>query len=77
MTGDDTYEHLPEIKVPTLVIAGDADRVVPAENSRILASRIPEAELVIFDNTGHSFAEAGGEFVRTIRGFLRRHRASG
>jgi len=43
----DTYERLPQIKAPTLVIAGTADRLIPVENSRILASRIPNAELVI------------------------------
>jgi len=77
MTDHDTYESLPEIKAPTLVIAGDADRLIPAENSRLLSSRIPGAELVIFKNTGHAFAEAGGEFVRVMLDFLRQHPQSG
>jgi pimeloyl-ACP methyl ester carboxylesterase len=74
----DTYERLPEIKVPTLVVAGDADRIVPVENSRLLASRIPNAELVILKNMGHSFnLEAADEANKVILDFLRRHRSSG
>ena len=68
-----TYERLPEIKAPTLIIAGDADRAVPAENSRILASRIPHAELVILKNAGHLLTEAEDEKNRIMLDFLRRH----
>jgi len=73
--GHDTYERLPEIKVPTLVIAGDADRLIPVENSRILASRIPNAELAILNNMGHLFGlEAEDKSNRIMLDFLRRHR---
>ena len=67
-----TYDRLPQIKVPTLVIAGDADRIIPHENSKIIASRIPGAELVIIPNAGHGFTEAP-EATTTILDFLRRH----
>jgi pimeloyl-ACP methyl ester carboxylesterase len=78
ITGHDTYERLPEIKVPTLVIAGDADRLIPVENSRILASRIPRSQLVILKNMGHGFVtEAADEANRAVLDFLRRHRRSG
>jgi 3-oxoadipate enol-lactonase len=70
-----TYDRLPEIKAPTLVIHGGDDRVVPAENARTLASRIPDAELVILDNMGHGFfIEAEEEFNRITLDFLGRHR---
>lgn len=70
----DTYERLPQIKAPTLVIAGNADRLVPPDNSKILASRIPNAELVILDNAGHAFfGDATTEATRIILDFLRRH----
>jgi len=72
--GHDTYERLPEIKVPTLVIAGDADKLVPIENSRILESRIPKAELVMLKNMGHGFnIEAADETNKAVLDFLRRH----
>ena len=68
----DTYERLPQIKAPTLVIVGDADRIIPAENSSILASRIPNAELVVLENAGHDFF-IDAEAPRIILDFLRRH----
>ena len=55
----DTYESLSKITAPTLVITGDSDEVVPTENSKILASHIPNSELVILPNTGHIMIEAG------------------
>jgi pimeloyl-ACP methyl ester carboxylesterase len=74
MMGHDTYERLPQIAVPTLVIAGSADRLIPAENSRVLASRISNAELVILENAGHGFfGDAAAESTRIILDFLRRH----
>jgi 3-oxoadipate enol-lactonase len=70
----DTYERLPQITAPTLVIVGDADKIIPAENSKILASRIPNAELVVLKNAGHGFfVEAEAESNRAILDFLRRH----
>jgi len=76
--GHDTYDRLPQIKAPTLVISGDADRMIPPENSRLLASRIPNSELVILKNKGHGFfVEATEEASRAILDFLKRHRRSG
>jgi pimeloyl-ACP methyl ester carboxylesterase len=71
-----TYERLPRIKAPTLVIHGDADRALPVTNSRIIASRIPGAELVILKNAGHILIEAGDEPNRIMLDFLRRHSKS-
>jgi len=73
--GHDTYELLPRIKSPTLVIAGDNDRLIPVENSRILASRIPKAELAIIKGAGHEFfIEDAEETNQVVLGFLRRHK---
>ena len=70
----DTYDRLPQITAPTLVIAGDADRIIPAENSRIIAPRIKDAELVILENAGHGFfIDAEAETTRIILDFLRQH----
>jgi pimeloyl-ACP methyl ester carboxylesterase len=75
MMGHDTYELLPKIKSPTLVIAGDNDRAIPFENSRILASRIPKAELVIIKGAGHIFfIEDAEEANKTVLGFLGQHK---
>jgi 3-oxoadipate enol-lactonase len=75
--GHDTYERLPKIKLPTLVIAGDNDRLVPVENSRVLASKIPGAELAILKVVGHEFfIEAAEEVNKIILDFLGRHEKS-
>jgi len=75
--GHDTYERLPELNVPTLVIAGDADKLVPVENSRLIASRIPNAELVILEKMGHGFnIEAADTVNDTLLRFLKRHSLS-
>ena len=51
-----SYGRLPQITAPTLVIHGEADRLVPPKNGAILASRIPGAKLVTIPHAGHIFA---------------------
>lgn len=71
----DAYDRLPEMIVPTLVLHGSDDQVVDVANARVLAERIPGAELVILEGAGHVYhseqAEAADEAVLD---FLRRHR---
>ena len=70
----DTYDRLPEIGVPTLVIAGTEDKVIPVENSRILASRIPGAESIILEGVGHFLSVEAPEAInKAIHGFLKQH----
>jgi pimeloyl-ACP methyl ester carboxylesterase len=71
IAGHDAYERLPQIKCPTLVIAGKDDALVPSENSRILAERIPGAKLVMLEPAGHCFwleqpAESKAAIVRFL-----------
>src|SRR5262245_49698896 len=51
----DTYDRLPQITCPTLVITGKDDALISWENSRILAERIPSAKLVLLEPAGHCF----------------------
>lgn len=75
--GFNAYDRLPEIKAPTLVVSGTTDRLIPVENSRIIASRIPGAELVIFENMSHGFLfEALKKANETVLDFLGQHRRS-
>jgi len=55
IVGHCTERRLAAIDVPTLVITGDADRLVPPENSRRLARRIRGAKLVELAGAGHCF----------------------
>ena len=47
------YRRLPSISVPTLVVHGDQDRLVPPENGRAVARRIPGAKFELIENAGH------------------------
>ncbi len=78
MQAFDVYDRLPDIAVPTLVLHGTEDQMVPAENARILASRIPGAELVLLEGAGHVYhSERAQEADAAVLDFLRRHRARG
>jgi pimeloyl-ACP methyl ester carboxylesterase len=46
-------ERLPSLDVPTLVLHGDVDRLVPADNGRMLAGAIRGAELTIVPDANH------------------------
>ena len=74
VAGFETWDRLPQIRVPTLILAGTDDQLIPAENSRILASRMPNAKLVLFEGAGHGYLwEAEEEANRIILDFLRHH----
>lgn len=63
-------ERLGEVAVPALVITGDDDRIVPAEQSVRLADELPDAELVVIPNCGHvPHEECPGPFLEAVRGF--------
>jgi pimeloyl-ACP methyl ester carboxylesterase len=67
----DSYERLAEITAPTLVAMGNADIIIPPENSRIIAGRIPGAKLIEYEGFGHSFiSRMPEEFINDLLGFL-------
>ncbi len=69
-----TWDRLPHIKAPTLVITGGKDVLIPARNSELLAERIPRAKLHIIANAGHAFATEGrDEFLRVFVPFVKAH----
>jgi len=51
----DTVQRLPRIQAPTLVMHGGADTMAPIANARLLAGRIPDAELAVVERTGHAY----------------------
>jgi len=65
------WDRLADIGAPTLVITGGGDRVVPTENARRIAERIPGAKLVIFPGAPHRlFAENAEDFNLAVISFL-------
>lgn len=64
-------ERLAEITMPTLVITGDDDRIVPTEQSLRLADELPNAELQVIAQSGHlPHEEKPVEFMRAVTKFL-------
>ncbi|TRO58627.1 alpha/beta hydrolase [Candidatus Bathyarchaeota archaeon] len=73
IAGFSSYERLPEMKYPVLVMTGTEDVLVPPENSEILKERIPKAELVKIPGCGHGFLkQKTDEVVSHILNFLER-----
>jgi pimeloyl-ACP methyl ester carboxylesterase len=57
MGAENRVPKLGSIKVPTLVIHGGDDPLVPVEGGKETAKSIPGAELLIIDGMGHSLPE--------------------
>jgi pimeloyl-ACP methyl ester carboxylesterase len=67
----DLADRLDEIEVPTLVISGQYDQIVPLELSQQLAADIPGATLTVLPNCGHlPQEECPGAFLAAIDNFL-------
>jgi pimeloyl-ACP methyl ester carboxylesterase len=65
------YDRLPLIDKPTLVACGAEDILIPPENSRIIADRIPGAKLVEYEGAGHGFInQYREEFTPVLVDFL-------
>jgi pimeloyl-ACP methyl ester carboxylesterase len=74
MQGLDSFERLPSMRVPTLVLHGTEDLAVSPENAKILAERIPGAQLVLLEGAGHLYhSEQAAEADAAVLDFVRRH----
>ncbi len=68
---DGVPEDIEEIRVPTLVIHGDCDRLIDVSTGRALGGRIPGAELVVLSGVGHvPQLEVARKTARLIDDFL-------
>ena len=71
LVGYDIRDRLGEIEVPTLIVWGRNDRVVPVAAADGYRRRIPGSELVIFERTGHlPQLERPARFNRLVDEFL-------
>ena len=55
IVGHDTSARLHQIRLPTLVMHGSLDQLLPVANGRIVAELIRDSHLEIFDGVGHLF----------------------
>jgi pimeloyl-ACP methyl ester carboxylesterase len=69
--GYDVTATVSRIRVPTLVICGDEDKMTPVAMSQSLKDSIPGAQLALIKNAGHfTMIENVEEFNRSLGGFV-------
>lgn len=67
----DSVDVLPKIAVPTLVIAGAGDLIIPSHEAETMAQAIPNAPLHFISNAGHlASLENPAEVNDRLRDFL-------
>lgn len=68
----DTLNRLNRIAMPTLIMSGDDDPLVPPENSRVLKDLLPHAELSFFPGCRHCFfIEEADRFNQKVISFFK------
>jgi abhydrolase domain-containing protein 14 len=67
------YEaRLLDIRVPTLIVWGDKDSIVPLSMGELLGKKIDGSQLVVLENARHpSYLDRPDEFHRALIDFLR------
>ena len=71
--GSKAPANLSVVRQPALVANGDDDRMVPTPNSRDLAKRLPNSQLIIYPDAGHGgIFQFHKEFVPSALEFLAR-----
>lgn len=70
----ESYSRLSQISAPTLVIHGESDQLVPPGNGKLIASRIPGAELVMLPHASHIYSTDQTEAAhKAVFKFLAEH----
>jgi len=59
----DSWERLPLVAAPTLILHGSLDRLVPVENADVLCVRIPDSRVAIIEGAGHAIEYEAADAV--------------
>lgn len=71
---DSAWRRIPALRMPTLVLWGQQDRLIPVENAHRFHRDLPNDTLVIFPHAGHvPMEEQPIATVRAVLQFLREH----
>jgi pimeloyl-ACP methyl ester carboxylesterase len=63
--------ELPRLQIPTLIISGAGDKIIPPTQSERISQLIPNAQFVLFDSCGHiPQEECPVPFVETVATWL-------
>ena len=71
--GEDKFfrENLPKLSIPTLILWGRQDKLIPAEAAELFKQMIPGAQAIIYDDGGHVLQEDLAErSAADVRAFL-------
>lgn len=66
ISGFDSSERLDRVRVPVMIVSGSEDRLIPPENARILAGKLPQAELVVIPGAGHALHAECREMLNAL-----------
>jgi pimeloyl-ACP methyl ester carboxylesterase len=70
---DQTGSLEPLRGIPTLVLTGDKDKMIPMEHSDLIVERLPDAEYVVVPDAGHLvLLEKPAEVTDALAALLRR-----
>lgn len=74
LTQGDSWDVLPNVRVPTLVIAAKNDILVPLREMVRMRQALPHAHWLLVEDAGHAgLVEAGLEIATVVREFLLHH----
>jgi pimeloyl-ACP methyl ester carboxylesterase len=70
MESPPSWDVLPQVRVPTQLIAAKNDLLVPLREMERMREGLPNAEWVLVEDAGHAgLVEAGTEIAETVRAF--------
>ena len=69
--GHNTMDCMHQIKHDTLIIGGAKDQIVTAEASKLLAEKIENSQLFIYEDYGHALYEEAKDFNNRVINFLK------
>jgi pimeloyl-ACP methyl ester carboxylesterase len=64
------HDRLDRVDVPTLVVHGRHDRLIPVANAELLADRLPTARLRILEQSGHLYPTEQPDIDEVISAFV-------
>ena len=72
---DDFSDHIHRITVPTLVLQGTCDSMVPASDTALLRSRLPHCQVTVWEGAGHApHWEDPAGFAKLVEAFAAQFR---
>jgi 3-oxoadipate enol-lactonase len=62
----DSWDRLPLVTAPALILHGSEDRLVPIENADVLCVRIPNSRVVVIEGAGHGIEYESADEVNAL-----------